>query len=112
MLVSLLPQAVAFAWYCVRGTRMASSTTPDIPLVIDLVIRHVACTILPILKSHTLLSLGLLRTDTYVLILPHAAVPVVGMIRASINHATRDLLPAALRANEVPCGGTIDGTAY
>ena len=81
---------------------MTSSTNPDQIFVCDLVIEHVTGTILPILKSDRLFRFGLLRTDTCVLVLPHAAVSVVGMIRVSINLASRDFSPAALGANKEP----------
>ena len=83
---------------------MASSTNPDLFFVADLVIENVAGTAPPVLKRYRLLPFGLLCTNTCVLILPHAAVSGVGMIRVSINRATRNLLPAALRANKVPYG--------
>ena len=90
---------------------MASSTTPDLFLVYNLVVEHVASTMLPVSKSYTLLRFRFLRADTCVLVLPHAAVSVVRMVQASVNRATRDLFPAALRADEVPYGCVIDATA-
>lgn len=81
---------------------MASSTDPNDFSVYDLVIEYVVGTILPILNRYRLFRFGLLRTHTCVLVFPHAAVFVVGMIRAAINLATRDLFPATCRANEVP----------
>ena len=81
---------------------MTSSTNPDQLFVCDLVIEHVTGTILPILKSGRLFRLGLLRTYACVLVLPHAAVSVVRVILGSINLASRDPSPAALRANKEP----------
>ena len=91
---------------------MASSTEPDLFFINDPVVENVAGTILPILKSYTLLWFGLLRTNTCVLVLPHATVSVVGMIRTSINRAARDVFPTALRADKVPYGCVIDPAAY
>ena len=91
---------------------MASSTDPNHFSIQNLVIEYVIGTILPILNRYRLFRFGLLRTNTCVLIFPHAAVSVVGMIRASINLATRDLFPAACHANEVPYRRVIHSTAH
>ena len=91
---------------------MTSSTNPDQILVCDLVIENVTGTIPPILKSDRLFRFGFLGTYTCVLVLPHAAVSVVGMIRISINLTSRDFSPAALCADKEPLGCVIDGTAY
>lgn len=91
---------------------MASSIAPDLFLVCDLVIGYVAFITLPISNSYTLLGFGLLRTNTCVLILPHATISIVRVIRVPINHATGDFLPAVPCADEVPYGCVIDATAY
>lgn len=91
---------------------MASSTAPDLLLVNDPVFESVRFTVLPILNSYTLLGFGLLRTNICVLVLPHATVSVVRVIRTSINHATGDFLPAILRADEVPYGRVLNFAAY
>ena len=91
---------------------MASSTYPHPFFVYDFVIEYVVGAILPISKSYKLFRFGLLRANACVLVLPHATVSVIGMIWASVNFATRDPLPAALGANEVPYRSVIDGTAY
>lgn len=91
---------------------MTSATAPDVFFVHNLVIDHVSCIIQPISNSYTLLVFGLLGTHTRVLVLPHATVFVVWAIRASINDAARDFVPAILRADEVPYTCVIDATAY
>lgn len=59
-----------------------------------------------------LFGFGLLRTNTCVLVLPHATVSVVRVIWTSINNATGNFLPAVLRANEVPYGCVLNSAAY
>lgn len=112
LLSGLLPGAIAFARYVYFRACMASSTAPDLFLVHDLIIEHVAFMLLPISNSQALLGFGLLRTDICVLVLPHAAVSVVRVIRASINRATGDFFPADFRTYEIPCRRVIDATAY
>ena len=91
---------------------MAPSAAPDLSIVYDFVIEHVAFRTLPISNSYTLLGFGLLRTNTRVLVLPHATISIVRVIWGPINRATGDFSPAFLGADEMPYGCVIDVTAY
>ena len=91
---------------------MTLSTAPDHFIVYDLVIKHVAFTTLPISNSYTLLVFGLLRTNTGVLVLPHATISIIRVIWRPINRATGDFSPAVLRADKTPYECVIDFTAY
>lgn len=97
---------------CLRQSLYGFFDSSNILRVYDPIIEIVCFMLLLVSSSCMLFRFGLLRTNTCVLVLPHATVSVVRVIRTSINHATRDFLPAVLRADEVPYGCVLNFTAY
>lgn len=109
VLIGLLPQSKGFRRIVLFAALVASTTNPNLALMLNHFICHMFYA--RPLPDHSRGSLSvpwLLCTDKRMLILPHSTVTVIWMVRTTIGYSTRDALPTSFWTYEMPCSCSVN----